>query len=135
MNNDNAKPRTNSSRVPETAVADFSNSNQNHDAVVRSRHISDKILNPLAEWRSADQTARRPKIAAATRPLALHAVGSFYAPATPRDLAVAFDATHVARSDQIDLRRYEGKQDRNENPLDSGVKRRVTRCPLRTNAL
>lgn len=135
MNNDNAKTPTNSSRMPETAVTDFSNSNQNHDAVVRSQHISEKILNTLAEWRSADQTARRPKVAAAaTRPLALHADGRFYAPATPRDLAVAFDATHVARPDQINLRRYQIKQDRNGNPQSPGANYRVTRCPLRINA-
>ncbi|OII22653.1 hypothetical protein BIV03_13115 [Curtobacterium sp. MCBA15_016] len=104
--------------------------------MIRSQHISEKIVNTLAEWRSADQTARRPEVtAAATRPLALHAEGRFYALATPRHLAVAFDATHVARPDQISLRRYQVKQDRNGNPQSSGANRRVIRCPLRTNAL
>lgn len=135
MNNDNVKTLTDGNRTPKTAVTDFSKPNQNRDAAVRSQHISEKTLNTFAEWRSADQTARRPKAAAATRPLALHAEGRFYASATPRDLAVAFDATHVARPDQINLRRYQVKQYRGGNPQSSGANRRVTRCPLRTNTL
>lgn len=89
----------------------------------------------LATTTSADRTAGRPTLVPGAALASTQWEGRFYAPAMPRDLPVAFDATHVARPDQINLRRYQVKRDRNGNLLSPGANRRVTRCPLRTSAL
>ncbi|KQO65209.1 hypothetical protein [Curtobacterium sp. Leaf261] len=135
MITDNAKTPISSSSEPENAAEDFRKPNQNHDAAARSRSISQQTLTTLTEWRRADNITRRPKRTAAATPPVLQRDGRFYAPAMPRDLAVAFDATHVTRPDQINPRRYQFKRDRNEIPQGRGANRRVIRCPLRTNAL
>ncbi|MDK8172184.1 hypothetical protein QP735_06530 [Curtobacterium citreum] len=136
MSNDNAKTPSSNSLKAEVAVTNSRKPNQSHDAAARSRSISQAVLNTLAEWHRADHTARHPEVgAAATRSPALQRDCRFYAPAMPGQAAAAFDATHVMSADQVELRQYRVKQDRNGNPLSPGANRRVTRCPLRTSDL
>lgn len=83
---------------------------------------------------SEDRTAGQSTLVPGAASASIQWDGRLYAPATPQDLAVAFDATHVARPDQINSRRHQVKQSINANPLSPGADRRFTRCPFQTNA-
>jgi hypothetical protein len=64
----------------------------------------------LATRTSADRAPEQPTLVHGTTSASVHRDGHLYAAATPSRLTVAFGATHVTRSDQVNLRRHQVKQ-------------------------